>query len=492
MTGTARRQDAGEARREHRNVWLDVLFVGLALIVLFNWIGWGPWWVALLLSALMVWFGWTIRDTEVSSDSKGESFYYVGLIFTFVALVAALVVFDGGSDANRTIGIIRNFGIALVTTIWGLTGRVWYAMSGDAPGDLEEAIRGDLEEAVSEMKGSLDRARHQLDILVDTFEVSGNTMVATVGKISDTADRAAQTTDRLDELANRVGGTAESLAENVSAFHGAVEGGAKAARSLRESLDETGELSASLGRELASAGSGFRAFTTVVAKAEKAAVPVARRIREASDGLASAASETASLRGAVSDLRRRAGEVDGAVERIGSDADEARGALGEVGTHARRAGRSARDLTSEAGVVHEELASIRESADKARRGIDDVAASAGSLNDQVDSIDGLALWESVGAARSRSDKLGSDLSGLRQQSAQVSQHLATAGQEATKTVRGNARGTDDDPGRAATQRGGSGESGACSPAGGTAAGIRTIGRPGCPLCRPRRRTTARG
>ena len=166
MSGKVRRQDAGEARREHGKAWLTTLAIGVVIIVVTNLAGIGPWWVALALSALMVAFGVSVRDTEVSSDSKGESFYYVGLIFTFVALVAALVVFDGGSDANRTIGIIRNFGIALVTTIWGLAGRVWYAMSGDAPGDLEEAIRGDLEEAVSEMKGSLDRARDQLDILV--------------------------------------------------------------------------------------------------------------------------------------------------------------------------------------------------------------------------------------------------------------------------------------------------------------------------------------
>ncbi len=432
MSAAVRRQDAGEAGREHRHAWLLALFSGLALIAFFNWIGWGPWLVALLLSALMVLFGWVIRETEVHSDSKGDSFYYLGLLFTFIALVAALVAFDWGSDANRTIGIIRNFGIALVTTIWGLAGRVWYTMSGDAPGDLEEATRVDLEEAVSEMKGSLDRARNQLDILANTFEVSGKAMVATVGRISDTADRAAQTTDRLDALANRVAGTAESLAENVNAFNGAVEDGAKAARSLRESLDETGERSAALGRELASAGSGFRAFTTVVAQAGKAAVPVAQTIREASDGLASAASETASLRGTISGLQRRAREVDGAVEQLGSDAAKAAGTLAEVRTHADRASRGARGLAAQAGAVSGELASINESAERAKRGIADVAGTAESLKKRVDATDGLALWESVRSARHRSEELGTDLSGLRRESEDVSRFLTTAGQEAAK------------------------------------------------------------
>ena len=432
MSSKARRQDAGEARREHGKAWLTTLAIGVAIIGVTNLTGVGPWWVALALSALMVAFGVSVRDTEVSGDSKGESFYYVGLIFTFVALVAALVVFDGGSDANRTIGIIRNFGIALVTTIWGLAGRVWYTMSGDAPGDLEEAIRGDLEEAVSKMKGSLDRARGQLDILVDNFEESGKAMAATISKITETADRASQTTDTLDALANRVAGTAESLAEDVNAFNGAVEGGAKAARSLRESLDETGERSASLGRELASAGSGFRAFTTAVAQAGKAAVPVARTIREASDGLASAATETASLRRTISGLQGRALEVDGTVEQIGNDVAKAAGTVAEVGIHADQASRSARDLTAQAGAARDELASISESARQAQRGVADVAGSAGSLKKRVDAVDGLALWESIRSARDRSEELGTNLSGLRRESEDVSRSLTTAGHEAAK------------------------------------------------------------
>lgn len=432
MSGTVQRQDAGEARREHGKAWLTTLAIGVAFIVSANLFGVGPWWVALALSALMVAFAVSIRDTEVSSDAKGESFYYVGLIFTFVALIAALVVFDGGSDATRTIGIIRNFGIALVTTIWGLAGRVWYAMSGAAPGDLEEAIRVDLEAAVSEMKGSLDRARDQLDILVNTFEVSGEAMVTTVDKISGTADKAAQTTERLDELANGVSGTAESLAENVTAFHDAVERGEKAARDLRESLDETAGRSASLGRELASAGAGFRAFTSVVAEAGKAAVPVARTIREASDGLASAASETASLRGAISGMRRRAREIDSAVEQIGSEAEEAGGTLAEVRTHARRASLGAQGLAARADAAKDAFASIRDSAGRVQRDIADVDASAGSLKDQFDAVDGLALWQSVSSARDRSDTLGSALSEMSDQTNEVSQLLTTASHEVAK------------------------------------------------------------
>jgi chromosome segregation ATPase len=446
MSGTTEGRDAGEARRQHRTAWFVVLVIGAVVIVFVNRVGLGPWLVAGVLAVLMIIFGLSIRDTEVSSDSKGDSFYYLGLLFTFIALIAALVAFDSGSDATRTIGIILNFGIALVTTILGLAGRVWYAMSGDAPGDLEEAIRGDLEDAVSQMKASLDRARNQLDILVVNFEESRGAMAANVEAMAanveamaataeinlSAADRAARTAETLDERTNRVAGAAESLGVAMNAFQDAVESGTSAARGVHESLNETAEQAASLGKELASAEAGFRAFKSVVAEAGKAAVPVARTIREASEGLASAASETASLRGAVSGLRRRAREVNSAVDRIGSDAVDAGGALAEARTQADRASRDIQGLTAQASSVNDEFASIRESAGKARSGIGEVVAGAGSLKEQLAAIDGRRLTNSVDSARDQSDQLGSAVSGLRDRSRDVSQLLTTAGQEAEK------------------------------------------------------------
>ncbi len=455
MSGTAEGQGAGESRRQHRDAWLKTLAIGAAFIVFANWVDLWPWLNTLALSALMVAFGVSIRETEVGSDSRGDSFYYLGLLFTFIALIAALIAFDWGSDATRTIGIIRNFGIALVTTIWGLAGRVYYAMSGDAPGDLEEALRVDLEDAVSAMKGSLHRAREQLDILVDTFEVSGRTMVTTVEQACGTAEKAAQTTERLDELANRIAGTAESLVGNVNAFHDAVESGEKAAHGLRESLDDTGERSATLGRELASAGANFRAFRLALAEAREAATPISQAIRESADGAVAVAAETASLRGTISALLGRAQEADSVVEQIGRHAQEVggkvRSTLAEAGRQADQGSRNVQGFTAQASSVEEAFASMRESAVVAQDGISNVAGSARSLEEQVAAIDGRALSESVGSARRRGDELGSALSGLHDQSVKLSQFLTTASHEAeqlseeTREVRSKIRGRREAP-----------------------------------------------
>lgn len=436
MSGTTKRPEAGEARRQHRNAWSWILAIGAAFIVVANLFGWWPLLIAAILSVFMVMFGMSVREIEVSSDSKGDSVYYLGLLFTFIALIAALVAFDWGSDASRTIGIIRNFGIALVTTIVGLTGRVLYTMSGDAPGDLEEAIRGDLEAAVSEMKGSLDRARDQLDILVDTFADSGEAMATTVGRVSATVDRAAQTSEVLDERTNRVAATAESLAGTMNAFHDAVEGGTKAARGLRESLGGIEERSASFGEQLTSAGVDVRDFRSALAAARKAARPISQAIREAADDVASVSAETVSLRDTISGLARRVQETDSAVEQIGGHAQEAgnnvQSMLAEAERHADRANRSVHGFAAKTSALDETLASIRESAGDAQDGIANVADGTRSVEEQLGAIQRrkLRLSESVDTAQRQSDELGTVLSGLRDQSGQLSQAVNTASEEA--------------------------------------------------------------
>ena len=429
MSGTAERHDAGEAHGQHRNAWLCSLAIGAVFIVVANLIGLSPWWVATGTSLVMVAFGLAVREIEVSSDSKGDSVYYLGLLFTFIALVAALVAFDWGADATRTIGIIRNFGVALITTIVGLGGRVWYAMSGDAPGDLEEAIRGDLEDAVSEMKGSLDRARDQLEILVNTFADSGEAMAATVGRISATADKAAQTTKVLEEQTNMVAGIAESLTGIMNAFRDAVEGGAGAALGLRESLGGIGGRLASLGKQLASAGANVQDFRSALAGTQKAARPIAEAIRESAAGVASVANETASLRGTVSGLLRRAHETNSVVEQIGGHAREADDNVRSTLAEANRANRSVQYLTGQAGAVGEAFASIRESVGDARDGVANVAVSARSLEEKVIAINSRRLSESVDSARRRADEFGSALSRLLDQSGKLSQILTVACKE---------------------------------------------------------------
>ena len=87
---------AGEgSRQSHMRLWVGVLAVGFAVIfVVRPLVNLGPWVSAIFLCLLMLVYGWITHQNEhVSPDTKGDGIYYLGLLFTFAALVAVLARF---------------------------------------------------------------------------------------------------------------------------------------------------------------------------------------------------------------------------------------------------------------------------------------------------------------------------------------------------------------------------------------------------------------
>ena len=65
-----------------------------------------------------------------------------------------------GIDIDAVLG---NFGIALITTIVGIAGRVVFVQMRSEIDDVEEVIRRDILEASAALKGQLSAALNDLD-----------------------------------------------------------------------------------------------------------------------------------------------------------------------------------------------------------------------------------------------------------------------------------------------------------------------------------------
>ena len=216
-----------EERTQHLKTWLFFLLLGFAIIVAGNLWGrflweedlWGQraWLVATLVSVCMVIYAGVTKDINIPNDVKGDSIYYLGLLFTFAALVAALIAFSVGADGNAVSasGSIRNFGIALLTTIVGLAGRVWFTMSKESPGDVEDAVRFQLDEAVSRMKQSLDRARTELEIMANQFQTSSEGLRDVAESIGAGTRQAAATIIGLQDQTGQITDVAEALTREL-------------------------------------------------------------------------------------------------------------------------------------------------------------------------------------------------------------------------------------------------------------------------------------
>lgn len=105
--------------------------------------------------ALMVGYGaiaYNIPAVHMRLDRLGDNFYYLGFIYTLASLSAAILQWRGGAEPDQLIG---SFGIALVTTIFGIGGRVVFAQMRSDIDEIEETIRRDLSKSAADLRGEL-------------------------------------------------------------------------------------------------------------------------------------------------------------------------------------------------------------------------------------------------------------------------------------------------------------------------------------------------
>lgn len=114
-------------------------------------------------AVLMIAYGvlaYRIPAVRMRSDRLGDNFYYMGFIFTLASMSAALIQLRGGEDVGALIG---SFGIALVSTILGIAGRVTFVQMRTEVEDIEERVRQDLLSASNELRGQLGAAIRDLE-----------------------------------------------------------------------------------------------------------------------------------------------------------------------------------------------------------------------------------------------------------------------------------------------------------------------------------------
>jgi hypothetical protein len=93
------------------------------------------------------------RALRLRDDQTGDNFYYMGFIFTLTSLGVSLYQF--GSDAAVD-EIVRNFGIAVASTIAGIALRIFFSQMRRDPIEVENVARQELAEASRRVRRELD------------------------------------------------------------------------------------------------------------------------------------------------------------------------------------------------------------------------------------------------------------------------------------------------------------------------------------------------
>jgi hypothetical protein len=81
------------------------------------------------------------RSAALRDDQAGDNIYYMGFLYTLTSLGVSLYQFG---DADSGTAIVRNFGIAVASTIAGVAGRVLFSQMRRDPVEVERSARLEL------------------------------------------------------------------------------------------------------------------------------------------------------------------------------------------------------------------------------------------------------------------------------------------------------------------------------------------------------------
>jgi hypothetical protein len=149
------------------SIFMGFIVVGVGVISTFSWAYRGApggawhWAMVALVVGLMVVYGallWIRSKTDDAADGDGETFYYLGFIYTLATLVATFAPLLNSGGRLETRYVLGMFGLGLITTFVGLAGRIVFAqtLSEDASGLEDNARR--LGDAYAEAARSIERS----------------------------------------------------------------------------------------------------------------------------------------------------------------------------------------------------------------------------------------------------------------------------------------------------------------------------------------------
>jgi len=371
--------DRGLAIRERRRLALDrgVLFlfllggsaaiIGLKLSPLSIYYRIGIPIVVIVAYALL-----TLSRTRfrLRYDQAGDNCYYMGFIFTLVSLGVALYEIRPGTPAQEFgVGVVRDFGLALSTTITGIICRVSLSQLREDPHDIEEATRRELIEYSRALSGQMQASVSMLaEVRRTTEDRLKNYVFEMTQVVGEHHKRTEDMRDSTKTLSDSIGKLATDLASAE------IPTG-----KLRDATAATMKAIGALNETLARANT---ALSDIEVTSRKVADSYRQRQQagsEMAEQEARAAAALAGSTGATSNFSERMGELAAALQeaRGGTQAFKALEEEVKAVTEAlRTAVRSIADASSRLATAETTLAGHMANAEGAAR----------SLSTQVDAL----------------------------------------------------------------------------------------------------------
>ena len=383
-----------------------------------------------------LWFHYSTRDPTHDRQLAGDNLYYLGLLFTLASLIIALIRLfllegsaDGGSSIQeRAYDLIGGFGIALVSTVVGILGRI-VLQSEDAGGSdpssgalpqPRDSVTGapatgeltfQLEDAVDAMKirRALVEDAQQLRLVLrqatDAFShftrITGwqaeNTRTHTKALMrSFNEDMATSASDGLESAATSWRGAAQSIRTDAKTleqqFGGLTE---EFSTRMSEVVEQFAVLNVECNKQISETAQRS------IKSAASAWTDMAEAMRSDNKRLSESLNQQVTVMSSAADsIRRDLTEFSGAVSTMTKQLNAESKELGPLADKTAAAGRNLENLAHVLGSARENLKAVVELSAAATGTLQNSAATLASAQETLQQRTAERLEESLGEYRS--------------------------------------------------------------------------------------------
>ncbi len=199
--------------------------------------------IPLLLMAIYFIVSLAFAGFRLHNEQAGDNLYYMGFLFTLSSLGVSLYLFAGETSIET---IVRNFGIAVTSTIAGVTLRILFNQMRRDPIDIERSVRHELAEMTRRVRTELDSSSREFS---HYRRVSNQMLSEGFEEIARQAERNGQEINRILEMlakqavtpindaAAQLTTTTSQLSQIISTFGAAVENVGKKLEEIRSPED---------------------------------------------------------------------------------------------------------------------------------------------------------------------------------------------------------------------------------------------------------------
>lgn len=214
------------------SIFIGFIAAGVGVILTFSWgyrdtpTGAWHWTMIALVIGLMVVYGvvlWMRSRTADASESDGETFYYLGFIYTLATLVATFAPLLNSTERPDIRHVLGLFGLGLSTTFVGLVGRIVFAQtSAEAAASPEDSARK-LGDAYAEAAHAIERST--VRIVHAQRRAEGHLNESYSGAIEAIHTLSARVTEQFDAMTKQVLNQFSAAIERIGAEGASTVGG---------------------------------------------------------------------------------------------------------------------------------------------------------------------------------------------------------------------------------------------------------------------------